>query len=173
MTARKYYESAIGNMISDYADSTISQIDAALYNNHGVIGQVGDCSINGAMVCRDEAIIYSGKVRFNWDIRLGSSSYEGEYPDIPALRRHQLNPSSPMEPGRDNLKSKNQTTTRRLMEEREQSGVSRIDSVWTATRGLSLSHVICACSRTQATHEQKDSPESRAQRKEQILATQA
>jgi hypothetical protein len=82
-TSRRYYESAIGNMISDYADSSISQIDAALYNNHAVMGLVGSCSINGAMVCRDEAIIYSGKVRFNWDIRLGSSSYEGESLDIP------------------------------------------------------------------------------------------
>ena len=29
---------------------------------------------NGALVCRDEGIIYSGSVHFNWDIRLGSYS---------------------------------------------------------------------------------------------------
>jgi hypothetical protein len=41
------------------------------------MGIIGACRFNGALVCRDEGIIYSGSVHFNWDIRLGSYSRDG------------------------------------------------------------------------------------------------
>lgn len=76
--SRKYYQSTVGNLLGDYADTSITRIDATLYNNHAVMGKLGqNCSINGSMVCRDEAIIYSNKLSFNWDIRLGSRSRDG------------------------------------------------------------------------------------------------
>ena len=77
---RKYYESAVGDkIIGDYAQSAaITRIDAVLYNNHAVMGTVGGCAFNGALISRDEAIIYSGSVLFNWDIRLGSASPDGK-----------------------------------------------------------------------------------------------
>ena len=53
-------------------------MDAALYNNHAVMGKIGQCQFNGALVCRDEAIIYTTSVVFNWDIRLGSESKDSE-----------------------------------------------------------------------------------------------
>ncbi len=78
-SARCYYQSSVGDhVIHNQAQrSAITRIDAILYNNHAVMGMVGACQINGAMICRDEGIIYSGSCRFNWDIRLGSQSPDG------------------------------------------------------------------------------------------------
>lgn len=79
-TSRRYYESAVGDQIikNNIQSGSISEIDAVLYNNHAVMGTVGQCLFNGSMVCRNEAIIYSSSVRFNWDSRLGSSSRDGK-----------------------------------------------------------------------------------------------
>lgn len=76
---RKYYESAVGDQVikSTSDASAITQIDAVLYNNHAVMGKIGQSLFNGALVCRDEGIIYNSTVKFNWDIRLGSRSPDG------------------------------------------------------------------------------------------------
>lgn len=75
---RHYYDSVVDStVISKYASSSISHIDGVLYNNHGIFGKIGNCVINGALVCRNEAMIYSNKLRINWDIRLDSGSSEG------------------------------------------------------------------------------------------------
>ena len=69
---RRYYESvALDSEISSRC-STITRIDAVLYNNHGIFGKLGKCSINGSLVCRNEAMIYSGSLKINWDHRLYS-----------------------------------------------------------------------------------------------------
>ncbi len=71
---RKYYQTVCDDaLISDNA-STITRIDAVLYNNHGIFGKIGRCSINGALVCRNEGIQYSDKLYLNWDSRLYSQS---------------------------------------------------------------------------------------------------
>jgi len=74
---RKYYETVCDDKIlSTLNDSYgISQIDAILYNNHGIFGTPGrsgyNFNLNGSLVCRDEALIFSGNgIRFNWDFRL-------------------------------------------------------------------------------------------------------
>jgi hypothetical protein len=73
--ARKYYESAIGDtLLQGLSPTTITQIDSVLYNNHAIMGTIGQCVFNGSLVCRDEGIIYNSSVTFNWDIRLGSRS---------------------------------------------------------------------------------------------------
>ena len=76
---RKYYESAAGDQVIKGAasSSSITQVDAVIYNNHAVMGVIGQSLFNGALVCRDEGIIYSSSVKFNWDIRLGSRSPDG------------------------------------------------------------------------------------------------
>ncbi len=73
---RTYYQSTIGDrLITQHTQSqSIKKIDAVLYNNHATMGRVGQCQFNGALVCRDEGIIYNTSVQFNWDIRLGSFS---------------------------------------------------------------------------------------------------
>lgn len=78
---RKYYETVCDDKIlSSLKDSYgISQIDAILYNNHGIFGTPGrsgyNFNLNGSLVCRDEALIFSGNgIRFNWDFRLGRRS---------------------------------------------------------------------------------------------------
>lgn len=76
---RKYYESMVGDQkVKDTVQTTpITRVDAVLFNNHAVMGTVGQCQFNGALVSRDEGIIYSTSVKFNWDIRLGSRSPDG------------------------------------------------------------------------------------------------
>ena len=73
---RRYYESvALDSEISSRC-STITRIDAVLYNNHGIFGKLGQCSINGSLVCRNEGLQYSSRLYLNWDIRLYSGSAE-------------------------------------------------------------------------------------------------
>ena len=79
---RRYYESVcpeklIQQLCGDTQNSrtgayspTITRIDAVMYNNHGIIGHIGNCTINGSLVCRNEAMIYSGALKINWDHRL-------------------------------------------------------------------------------------------------------
>ncbi|MEI8205866.1 MAG: hypothetical protein WCG03_03215 [Kiritimatiellales bacterium] len=70
-------------MISDAAltalgvSSSIGWVDAVLYANHLIAGTFNNASLNGGLVCRDEAIIRNGNLTFNWDIRIGSHSYDG------------------------------------------------------------------------------------------------
>lgn len=83
-TDSHYYDSLIGDdALTKLASASmtsagkIQQIDAVLYNNHAIMGHVGACVINGSLVSRDEAIIYSSSLKINWDIRLGTQSKDG------------------------------------------------------------------------------------------------
>ena len=74
---RRYYETVCDDSILKSLKDTsgIAQIDAILYNNHGIFGTPGrnnaTFNLNGSLVCRDEALIFSGNgIRFNWDMRL-------------------------------------------------------------------------------------------------------
>ena len=81
---RRYYESVCPEKLIQYLcgdtqnsrtgayNPTITRIDAVMYNNHGIIGHIGNCTINGSLVCRNEAMIYSGALKINWDHRLYS-----------------------------------------------------------------------------------------------------
>ena len=79
---RRYYESVCPEKLIQHlcADTqtnrgyqpTITRIDAVMYNNHGIIGHIGSCTINGSLVCRNEAMIYEGALKINWDHRLYS-----------------------------------------------------------------------------------------------------
>jgi len=56
--------------------AAISKIDGVIYANHMIAGTLGTATINGALICRDEVIKRTGNLYFNWDIRLGSKSYD-------------------------------------------------------------------------------------------------
>ena len=73
---RKYYDSVVPPSAISSRASTITQIDAVLYNNHGIFGNIGSCTINGSLVCRNEGLIFNGKLFLNWDYRLYSGSPE-------------------------------------------------------------------------------------------------
>ena len=75
-TTRKYYDSVVPTSAIHDRASTITQIDAVLYNNHGIFGNIGACTINGSLVCRNEGMIFSGSLFINWDYRLYSGSPE-------------------------------------------------------------------------------------------------
>lgn len=72
---RRYYETVCDDSIFTLKDSRVACIDAILYNNHGIFGTPGGSGVrfnlNGSLVCRDEALIFSGDgINFNWDMRL-------------------------------------------------------------------------------------------------------
>jgi len=73
--ARRFYESSNQEAFTEVVSSQqVDRIDAVCYTNHAFAGNVGDLTVNGAIVSRDEAILYSNSVEMNWDIRLGSES---------------------------------------------------------------------------------------------------
>ncbi len=81
VTNRRYYESSVShtnfNQFAGGNNSTVSNIDAVVYNNHAITGYTPQgLTINGALVGRDEGIVFGGNIRMNWDIRLGSESAE-------------------------------------------------------------------------------------------------
>lgn len=56
--------------------ASISKIDGVIYANHMIAGTLGSATINGGVICRDEVLKRTGNLYLNWDIRLGSRSYE-------------------------------------------------------------------------------------------------
>jgi len=81
-TGRRFFESSFADAdIRAKADpGYVTQIDAILYTNHLLTGRVGACKWNGTLVSRDEAIIYSGSIEMNYDVRVRGDGYE--YIDI-------------------------------------------------------------------------------------------
>jgi hypothetical protein len=80
-SARHFYQP----MISDTAmtalgiQSWIGWFDAVLYANHLISGDFDDNAVlNGGFVCRDESVKRHGNLVLNWDIRLGSKSFDGQ-----------------------------------------------------------------------------------------------
>ncbi|MBI4846077.1 MAG: hypothetical protein HY810_06365 [Candidatus Omnitrophica bacterium] len=76
-SARKFYESSYSDAyIQTVAEnsSQINRIDAVTYTNHMFAGKIGAFTINGSMVARDEAMIYSGNLTLNYDLR---AKYKG------------------------------------------------------------------------------------------------
>ncbi|NCC50101.1 MAG: hypothetical protein EOM20_02685 [Spartobacteria bacterium] len=73
---RRYYEASLSpNIFHAVANSEeVDRVDAVVYNNHLVGGHTGPFKNNGCLIGRDEAIIFSGSVTMNWDIRVGSRS---------------------------------------------------------------------------------------------------
>ena len=56
-----------------------------MYTNHAFAGKVGSFTINGSLVSRDEAIIYSGNLTMNYDVRAKSKGEEFYLPRALAL----------------------------------------------------------------------------------------
>ena len=77
---RAYYETVCDDAIINKLSSTINTLCGVFYNNHCVMGKMGDnkskVSIFGSLVCRNEAIETStnGGMYFNWDNRLREGS---------------------------------------------------------------------------------------------------
>lgn len=78
-TQRAYYDPILGdaafNSLGVAAD--IGKIDGVVYANHMIAGtSANNMEINGSFVCRDEVLKRTGNIYLNWDIRLGSRSYD-------------------------------------------------------------------------------------------------
>jgi hypothetical protein len=79
-TNRKFYESSLSNSyIQSIAASAsqIRQLDAVTYNNHAFAGKAGAFTFNGSMISRDEATVYSGSIKLNYDVRAYGSGTQG------------------------------------------------------------------------------------------------
>lgn len=58
---------------SDIASNSINTVEGVLYTNHAIPGRLGNgAKFNGAIVSKDEALIYSNTIVFNYDERLKS-----------------------------------------------------------------------------------------------------
>ena len=81
---RSYYQSSLSdtkfNSLFPSGSNWVSRIDAVIYNNHLTTGLLKDATINGSIVCRDEAMLLSGRAYFNWDARLGVESFRPYLP---------------------------------------------------------------------------------------------
>jgi len=73
---RRYYESVCLDKEISSRCETITQLDGVFYNNHGIFGKLGSCTVNGSLVCRNEGLQYSSYLYLNWDYRLYSGSAE-------------------------------------------------------------------------------------------------
>ena len=95
---RSFYESSYGDeYFATVADqfSQITQIDAVTYTNHVITGRVGQLTINGSIVSRDEAIGYSGHLTMNYDVRarlsqMADNFYLPRQLDLPRTRFFQV-----------------------------------------------------------------------------------
>ena len=95
---RRFYESSypddyVSSITESY--SNITQIDAVSYTNHAVTGRVGQLTINGTIVSRDEAIGYSGHLTMNYDVRVQSRQTADDFYlprqlDVPHTRFFQV-----------------------------------------------------------------------------------
>ncbi len=83
---RRYYESSFRDStihnLSDYY-SNITHIDAFMYTNHALTGRIGRTEINGGVVARDEAIIYSGSLVINYDVRIKDKTFRENFFYLP------------------------------------------------------------------------------------------
>lgn len=61
------------NDFGDIADNALNRLDGVFYTNHAFAGRTGNgVQINGAIVSKDEAIIYRNTLTINYDERLHS-----------------------------------------------------------------------------------------------------
>lgn len=95
---RHFYEPILGD--ADYlalgVDSWVGHFDCVLYANHLIAGEFDpNAIINGAFICRDEAVKRHGNLAMNWDARLGTQTMDGLsfYSGLPG---NMLPPSQPM-----------------------------------------------------------------------------
>ena len=77
-SSRKYYESSLSDSTfkSYNPSNNITQIDALLYTNHAIAGRVQNCTINGSIIGRDDAIVFSGWLTMNYDYRVRDTGKE-------------------------------------------------------------------------------------------------
>lgn len=78
-TTRHFYDPMISNtaLAALGVVSRLSWVDAVLYANHLIGGDFQNATLNGAFVCRDESVSRYGDLTLNWDIRIGSRSFDG------------------------------------------------------------------------------------------------
>ena len=78
-STRHFYDPMISSSaITDLGiSSRLAVIDAVLYANHLIAGDFHQGVLNGAFVCRDESVWRTGDLTLNWDIRIGSRSFDG------------------------------------------------------------------------------------------------
>ncbi|MCM8813355.1 MAG: pilus assembly PilX N-terminal domain-containing protein [Candidatus Omnitrophica bacterium] len=71
-SSRKYYESSYTDAYVQsiaVSASSIREVNAVVFTNHAFAGKVGAFTWNGSIVSRDEALVYSGSIDINYDVR--------------------------------------------------------------------------------------------------------
>lgn len=95
-SSRHFFEPMLGDADLVALTGPIAEelhwVDGVLYANHLVAGEFSNAVLNGGFVCRDESIKREGNLVLNWDIRLGSASYDGQNfaPWLPGMLPRQI-----------------------------------------------------------------------------------
>jgi len=77
-TDRRYYESSLSDddVHASAQKGLVTRVDAIMYTNHLFSGRVGKITMNGTIVARDEACVYTSEFTVNYDIRVRGNGYE-------------------------------------------------------------------------------------------------
>lgn len=77
-TSRRYYESSLSDddVHANAQKGLVTRVDAIMYTNHLFSGRLGAITINGTVVARDEACVYTSRFDVNYDVRVRGSGYE-------------------------------------------------------------------------------------------------
>ena len=89
-SVRHFYEPILSDakMSTLGMASWVGNFDCVLYSNHLIAGDFDEnAMLNGAFICRDEAVKRHGNLALNWDARLGDKSLDGLsfYPGLPGM----------------------------------------------------------------------------------------
>lgn len=88
-SARHFFEPIISDAAMNALgmSAEVHWMDTILYANHLIAGEFSNAVLNGGFICRDEAVKRQGNLVLNWDIRLGSRSYDniGFSPWLPGM----------------------------------------------------------------------------------------
>ena len=77
-TPRKFYESSLSDarFAALSPANSITHLDAFIYNNHLMAGDLAGGVVNGGLICRDEALYVTSRLYMNWDARVGMDDAE-------------------------------------------------------------------------------------------------
>jgi len=94
---RKYYESSYrDSYVQSIAQPSnqIRKVEAVTYTNHAFSGRTGRFTMNGSIVSRDEAIVATGSITMNYDLRAknrGKDFYLPRALDLPHIQYFRKN----------------------------------------------------------------------------------
>lgn len=77
-------------LIGNDTASGVRQVDAVIYTDHQLSGRVGTVEFNGALICGEDALIHTGNLTINYDVRVGHGRGDFIEIDLPREPDHRI-----------------------------------------------------------------------------------